>query len=115
MAELAAPASDSRAVAGGVAWFCEGTTCKGTKGNSRPLRICRGLAREFGEITSFTAKGEALAEDKLAECNGKPEPLKEALKGMWSRRITREHRLIHVVVGTGGIQTLVILQCRYHD
>lgn len=70
VAELAAPASDSRAVAGGVAWFCEGTTCKGTKGNSRPLRICRGLAREFGEITSFTAKGEALAEDKLAECNG---------------------------------------------
>ncbi|QEE44597.1 type II toxin-antitoxin system YoeB family toxin [Rhizobium sp. WL3] len=51
----------------------------------------------------------------MAESIGKPEPLKEALKGLWSRGISREHRLIHVVVGTGGIQTLVILQCRYHD
>jgi toxin YoeB len=26
---------------------------------------------------------------------GKPEPLKHALKGYWSRRITQEHRLIY--------------------
>lgn len=70
IAELAAPASDARTVAGGVAWFCEGTTCKAAKGSSRPLRICRGLAREFGEVTSFTSKGEALADEKLAQCNG---------------------------------------------
>ncbi len=70
-AELAQPASDNRAVASGIAWYCKGTTCKAAKGNSRPLRICRGLAREFGEVKSFTAKGEALAEDKLASCNGK--------------------------------------------
>lgn len=71
VAELAAPASDARTVASGVAWFCEGTTCKAAKGNSRPLRICRGLAREFGEVTSFKAQGEALADDQLAACNGK--------------------------------------------
>lgn len=70
VAELAAPASEARTVAGGVAWFCEGTTCRAAKGTSRPLRICRGLAREFGEVTSFTAKGEALPEDRLAKCNG---------------------------------------------
>lgn len=70
VAELAAPASDARTVAGGVAWFCEGTTCKAAKGTSRPLRICRGLAREFGEVTSFTTNGDVLAEDKLAQCNG---------------------------------------------
>lgn len=70
-AELAQPASDSRVVAGGVAWLCEGTTCRAAKGTSRPLRICRGLAREFGEVTSFTAKGEELAADRLASCNGK--------------------------------------------
>ena len=70
VAELAAPASESRTVAGGVAWFCEGTTCRAAKGTSRPLRICRALNREFGEVVSFEAKGEALAEDRLAKCNG---------------------------------------------
>ena len=70
-ATLASPASDDRAVAGGVAWACQDTTCVAAKGTSRPMRICRGLAREFGEITAFTAKGKALSEDKLAKCNGK--------------------------------------------
>ena len=70
VAELAAPASESRTVAGGVAWYCEGTTCRAAKGTSRPLRICRGLQREFGEVKSFETKGEALAENRLAKCNG---------------------------------------------
>ncbi|MGB3470708.1 MAG: hypothetical protein WBA51_07800 [Erythrobacter sp.] len=70
-ATLAAPADDDRAVAGGVAWACKDTTCVAAKGTSRPMRICRGLAREFGEITSFSAKGEELGEEKLAKCNGK--------------------------------------------
>lgn len=69
-ATLAQPADDNRAVAGGVAWACQGTTCVANKGTSRPSRVCRGLAREFGEITAFTADGEALPEDKLARCNG---------------------------------------------
>ncbi len=69
-ATLAQPADDNRAVAGGVAWNCAGTTCVANKGTSRPSRVCRGLAREFGEIVSFTADGEALAEDKLTRCNG---------------------------------------------
>ncbi|AHH21264.1 addiction module toxin, Txe/YoeB family [Nocardia nova SH22a] len=40
---------------------------------------------------------------------GKPEPLKHQLAGNWSRRISREHRLIYavtdteiIVVGVGG-------------
>lgn len=45
---------------------------------------------------------------------GKPEPLKGTLKGLWSRRITQEHRLIYAVVGTGDDQTVVVMQCRYH-
>ena len=71
MAKLAAPAEDNRAVAGGVAWACKDDTCVAAKGTSRPMRICRGLAREFGEITSFTAKGKELDAEKLAKCNGK--------------------------------------------
>lgn len=69
VAELAAPADEARVVAGGIAWSCAGTTCVAGQGNSRPLRICRSINREFGEVASFTAKGEELAEEKLAACN----------------------------------------------
>ena len=69
-ATLAEAASDDRAVAGGVAWACKDNMCVAAKGTSRPVRICRGLAREFGEITSFTTKGEELDEKSLAKCNG---------------------------------------------
>ena len=69
-AELAQPAKDRVVVAGGVAWQCNGTTCVAEKGTSRPMRMCRELQRDVGEIAGFTAKGEALADDKLAKCNG---------------------------------------------
>ncbi len=45
---------------------------------------------------------------------GKPEPLRNQLKGLWSRRITHEHRLVYMVHGSGDNQTLLILQCRFH-
>ncbi len=45
---------------------------------------------------------------------GKPEPLKHALAGWWSRRITGEHRLVYRVFGKGTEQTIQIIQCRYH-
>ncbi|PKU23682.1 Txe/YoeB family addiction module toxin [Telmatospirillum siberiense] len=45
---------------------------------------------------------------------GKPEPLKGALQGWWSRRITGEHRLVYRVSGAGEGQALEIAQCRYH-
>ncbi|CAH2601540.1 ribosome-dependent mRNA interferase toxin YoeB [Rhodovastum atsumiense] len=45
---------------------------------------------------------------------GKPEPLKAALSGWWSRRITGEHRLVYRVAGAGAEQRIEIVQCRYH-
>ncbi|QMW22553.1 Txe/YoeB family addiction module toxin [Sandaracinobacteroides saxicola] len=45
---------------------------------------------------------------------GKPEPLKNELKGFWSRRITREDRLVYRVAGQGKEQRLEIAQCRFH-
>ncbi|MFA6021626.1 MAG: Txe/YoeB family addiction module toxin [Rhodospirillales bacterium] len=45
---------------------------------------------------------------------GKPEPLKGALSGWWSRRITGEHRLVYRVKGSGASRQAVIVQCRYH-
>ena len=41
---------------------------------------------------------------------GKPEPLKHALSGYWSRRITDEHRFIHKV----SEKAIHIAQLRYH-
>jgi len=41
---------------------------------------------------------------------GKPEPLKRNLRGFWSRRITREHRLVYRIEA-GVVQ---IAQCRFH-
>ncbi|MCX2864954.1 Txe/YoeB family addiction module toxin [Paucibacter sp. PLA-PC-4] len=41
---------------------------------------------------------------------GKPEPLKHALAGFWSRRITDEHRIVYKVEG----DALLIAQLRYH-
>ena len=41
---------------------------------------------------------------------GKPEQLRHALAGAWSRRIDEEHRLVYLVDG----DDIVILQARYH-
>lgn len=41
---------------------------------------------------------------------GKPEQLRHALAGAWSRRISEEHRLVYLVDG----DVVVILQARYH-
>jgi toxin YoeB len=41
---------------------------------------------------------------------GKPEPLKHALSGYWSRRITDEHRVVYRIDG----EVLKIAQLRYH-
>jgi toxin YoeB len=41
---------------------------------------------------------------------GKPEALKHALSGYWSRRITDEHRMVYRVEG----KALLIAQLRFH-
>lgn len=41
---------------------------------------------------------------------GKPEPLKHALSGYWSRRIDDEHRIVYRVEG----DAVLVAQLRYH-
>jgi len=41
---------------------------------------------------------------------GKPEPLKHALAGFWSRRINEEHRMVYKVEDGA----LLLAQLRYH-
>ena len=44
------------------------------------------------------------------EGTGDPEPLRHQWSGYWSRRITREHRLVYKV----NDEEILIAQCRYH-
>jgi toxin YoeB len=41
---------------------------------------------------------------------GKPEPLRENLSGLWSRRIDETNRLVYTVDN----DDLVVIACRYH-
>ncbi|MCQ2569531.1 MAG: Txe/YoeB family addiction module toxin [Limosilactobacillus sp.] len=41
---------------------------------------------------------------------GKPEPLKYGYAGLWSRRITIEHRLVYEIID----DTIWLYSCRYH-
>lgn len=41
---------------------------------------------------------------------GKPEPLRYDLSGAWSRRLTREHRIVYEVAD----DRITFLQARYH-
>ena len=41
---------------------------------------------------------------------GKPEPLKYLAPGIWSRRLTQEHRIVYLVRG----DRIDFLQSRYH-
>jgi len=41
---------------------------------------------------------------------GKPEPLKYSLKGCWSRRINKEHRLVYQVTE----EKIIVISCRFH-
>jgi len=41
---------------------------------------------------------------------GKPEPLKHDLSGLWSRRITKQHRLVYSV----SDEDIVIVSCKFH-
>ena len=70
-AELAQPVKTTTEVIRGTAWTCKGNVCVAEKSNSRPVIVCQRLANEMGEVTGFTVEGEAIAEDKLAKCQGK--------------------------------------------
>ena len=59
------------------------------------------------------ARVNALIDDALRspfEGIGKPEPLRHGWSGYWSRRITREHRLVY----RSGNGMVFIAQCRFH-
>jgi toxin YoeB len=52
---------------------------------------------------------EAILRDPFAGI-GKPEPLKYFVPGVWSRRLTEEHRIVYLVRD----ERIDFLQARYH-
>ena len=52
---------------------------------------------------------EAILRDPFAGI-GKPEPLKYLAAGVWSRRLTQEHRIVYLV----SDDRIDFLQARYH-
>ena len=60
-------------------------------------------------LTKLRSLLEELAEHPFTG-TGKPEPLKHSLAGCWSRRISREHRLIYEV----DENTVFILSAKGH-
>ena len=68
-ATLTAPTDATRAVAGAVAWNCNGTTCSAPRGTSRPAIMCARFVREVGTVTNFVSNGQALDAQELARCN----------------------------------------------
>ena len=87
----------------------------------RPAKRSAVFQPEFLEDLRFWVKNErgvavrvldlveAVMRDPF-EGPGKPEPLKYALAGCWSRRITQEHRLVYWITD----ETVDFLQARYH-
>ena len=45
---------------------------------------------------------------------GKPEPLKQNLSGVWSRRINQEHRIIYEIIDENTIEILNIISLKGH-
>lgn len=52
---------------------------------------------------------EAISRDPFTGI-GKPEPLKYLAEGVWSRRLTQEHRIVYLVRN----DRVEFLQARYH-
>jgi len=70
--------------------------------------------RHWVEVDRKTAlRAFNLVEDILRnpfEGIGKPEPLKHLGSGVWSRRLTQEHRVVYLVRD----ESIDFLQARYH-
>lgn len=67
------------------------------------IRTDRKVARRLVKIVRATLR------DPFAGI-GKPEPLRRQLAGLWSRRLTQEHRVVYEVTD----EAVHFLQGRYH-
>lgn len=67
------------------------------------VKVDRAVAERLFELM------ESILRDPFSGI-GKPEPLRYDLSGAWSRRLTREHRIVYLV----SDDRITFLQARYH-
>ena len=68
--ELAQPAASKQELLRSVFVKCEGTACRAPMASTAPKNMCISNAREFGEISAFSAGDRVFTADELAACNG---------------------------------------------
>jgi toxin YoeB len=71
--------------------------------------LCYWVETEHRTALRVLALVEAILRDPFRGL-GKPEPLKYLGTGVWSRRLTQEHRLVYLV----SADRVDFLQARYH-
>jgi uncharacterized low-complexity protein len=67
---VTAPAKDSL-ITRSTLWKCGEGVCTASKSTSRDAIVCEVVAREVGQLTSFSVKGAEFDADALAKCNAK--------------------------------------------
>lgn len=68
--ELAQPAASKQELLRSVFVKCEGTACRAPMASTAPKNMCISIAREFGEVSAFSAGDRVFTADELAACNG---------------------------------------------
>lgn len=68
--ELTQPAASSKELLRSVFVKCEGTVCRAPMASTAPKNMCISIAREFGEVSAFTAGDRVFTAEELATCNG---------------------------------------------
>lgn len=68
--ELAQPAASKQELLRSVFVKCEGTTCRAPMASTAPKNMCISIAREFGEVSAFSAGDRVFTAEELAACNG---------------------------------------------
>ena len=68
--ELAQPATSKQELLRSVFVKCEGTACRAPMASTAPKNMCISIAREFGQVTSFTAGDRVFGANEIAACNG---------------------------------------------
>ncbi len=68
-AQPIAPAAEARLVVRDTIFRCGDSGCAAARGSTRPEIICSVLAREVGQLASFSAGGRSFDADALEVCN----------------------------------------------
>ena len=64
-----ATAAPGHIIARDISWSCSAAGCLGTSAESRPLILCKELAKRAGRLDSFGVDGRAFSAADLDKCN----------------------------------------------